>query len=1065
MKSTIRIKAERTERHDLQNIDATFVFRLQNEQTGQHDLQNTLKHWGGSRMYGDKQIAAIESSNRESFRQPTSIPSPFARIALVKTAFAEVAEHGDRALKAYQKIVSDSLDVGEILFTFDKWRTKVEILQWDKIEDLKKLNIGHGQLYKTLNTFLNNDAVEYNFDKMKCIYILKYKPTGEMIGATSPRTIFFSSANDMKEVDIRFNDLRKAFDDNIIPLSERSWEFQKYLYTWMSANKEERFIDGRSTSVFDEVRRYLEMQKSIIGRIEEIDALSTDAEDTLQTTYKVLRAPNIEVLGKDLHQNKESAIPYLTAEDLLEDCIMRLPYDIRKESFFDGNLQEDSKQTFLLPIKEKFFQYYTIEELKRSILISHAGDVVDVELRIDATRPPHKKRYRKSDGNIRDLDSVDCAIFPNVKFEDDKQAHYRFGLVCNFREKEKYSVEYVKINGTIDDTHKRYSVRNKNHSSNYQLKNYLLVGSNFDYIRISYNGTSGLIVPNMELKSGEKEFMFTVDFGTTNTHIEYRIGKDKILPFSISKGQIDEKQVHWLHGGEDYLREVFDEEYIPAYTDEEFKLPMRSALSYGEETNWNDVYPFEKASVDELYEKRRGYDYNKTITDLKWSGNADNKNQVKVYIESLMYLIRNKVVIGNGRLEKTKIRWFYPVSMERGRYNHLKSAWEKAYETYFGGDKENIIPITESIAPFEYYKRDNDANSLVTIDIGGGTTDIVISVNGSEKVDFITSFRFAANALFGDGYAENSRTKNGIVRQFATGIKEELKTKINENDDLFRIFDDLENKSSADMASFLFSLRHNKKVREAGENLAENVNLEQKLLDDETQKITFIIFYSAIIYHLALLMKAQKLQMPDKIVFSGNGSKVIHFFTSDTDVLRDYTKLIFEKTYGSCCPGNLEIIRQENPKEATCKGGFFVDLPETFGEIYRKRIILHSNVSHAVIEQSNNQNTYAAIIDEAYLNSTAEEAGKFIEFVFDLLPSFSTWGYKLNSTSTEIAKRVCSNKNRLDIHTRNGWRMKQREMKGTEAEEVIEETLFFYPLVGLLKDLNNEICEKNIRKG
>jgi hypothetical protein len=546
--------------------DTTFVFRLQNEQTGQHDLRNTLKHWGESRMYDDKQIAAIESSNKESFRQPTSIPSPFARIALVKTAFAEVAEHGDRALKAYQKIVSDSLDVGEIFFTFDKWRDKVEILCWDKEEDLQKLEHGHRQLHKTLKTFLKNDAIVYNFDKMKCIYILKYKPTGEMIGATSPSTIFFSSANDMKDVDIRFGNSRRAFDDNIIPLSERSWEFQKYLYTWMSAYDESRVVDGRATSIFDEVRRYLEQQKPIIGRREEIDALSTDAADTLRTAYKVLRAPNMEVLGKDLHQNKESEIPYLTDEDLLEDKIVRLPYEIKKDSFFDGNLQENSKQMFLLPIKEKFFRYYTIEQLKRSIQISHSGDVVDVELRIDSERPPHKKKYKKSTGEIIDLDSVDCAIFPNVKFEDDKQAHYRFGLVCNF--KEKYSVEYVKINGTIDDTHKRYSVRNKNLRKNYQLKNYLLVGSNFDYIRISYNGTNGLIVPNMELKSGEKEFMFTVDFGTTNTHIEYRIGKDKILPFSISKEQIDEKQVHWLHGGEDYLREVFDEEYIPAYTDE-----------------------------------------------------------------------------------------------------------------------------------------------------------------------------------------------------------------------------------------------------------------------------------------------------------------------------------------------------------------------------------------------------------------------------------------------------------------------------------------------------------------
>ena len=140
------------------NKDTKYVFRLQSETKGQHDLQNSLKHWDESRMYDDKQINAIESSNEKSENQPTSIPSPFARIALVKTAFAEVAAYGDRALHAYKKIVSDSLDVAEIFFTYAKWQNKIEIVKWDKDTDLPKLQAGHKILYKTLKTFLESDA-------------------------------------------------------------------------------------------------------------------------------------------------------------------------------------------------------------------------------------------------------------------------------------------------------------------------------------------------------------------------------------------------------------------------------------------------------------------------------------------------------------------------------------------------------------------------------------------------------------------------------------------------------------------------------------------------------------------------------------------------------------------------------------------------------------------------------------------------------------------------------------------------------------------------------------------
>ena len=1044
------------------NNDTNFVFRLQNEKKGQHDLQNTLKHWDASRMFDDKQINAIESSNKTSLNQPTSIPSPFARIALVKTAFSEVAEYGNKALASYKKIVSDSLDVAEIFFTYDKWRSEIEILRWDRNEDLEKLKSGHLQLFKTFKTFLENDAQAYNFDKMKGIYFLKHKKTGNIIGATSPCTLFFSSANNYDDVDIPLNNTHKAFKD-IVPLHERSWDFQKHLYAWIAANNETRNIDGKAaTSIFHEFAKYLDKQKTKIGRNEEIDTVTDNASHELQTSYKELRAPDVEVLGKTLYQSKVIGIDSLTAKDILEDKIIRLPYEIQGENFFDGNIQENSKQTYILPIKEKFFEHYSINDLKRFIKINHSGDVVDVKINTGST--VFEKRYTSSEGKVLNL-TFDCAIFPNVRFDEDRIANYRFGLVCDFKEKDKYNAEFVEIDSKIDNSNKRHSVRNESHGHNYQLKNYSLEGSNFDYIRIDYSGVNGIIIPTLESKTGNEEFTFAVDFGTTNTHVEYKIGNEEIKSFDISKAQIDEKQVHWLHGGEDYIREVFDEEYIPDYTDEEFRLPMRTALSFGENTNWQNAYPFEKASLDELYEKRLGYPYNKTETDLKWSDNTHNQKQVKAYIESLMYLLRNKVVIGNGSLKKTKIRWFYPVSMERNRYNNLKTVWHEAYKKYFGGDETNIISITESVAPFEYYIKDGNANNLVTIDIGGGTTDIVISTTGD--VDYITSFRFAANSIFGDGYAQNNRIKNGIVRQFTDEIKNELQSSISENDSLFDIFKDMSaNKSSADIASFLFSLKQNKKVRLAGENLAENANLNAKLIADTSQKITFIFFYSAIIYHLAKLMKVKGLEMPDKIVFSGNGSRVVPFFTNDNDIRKDFTKLIFEKVFGrKYHSNNLEIIlNDENPKEATCKGGFFTVKPDSYSDILKKIVVLHSNGTDSII-QRNSENldevrktdTYEAI-DDKYIEQTVEEAKKFIQFVFDLLPFFSNEGYKLNNTSLEIAKTVCFQ--RLDIYAKNGWQQKKKEI--TESES-IEETLFFYPLVGMLKELSDAICNKNLQ--
>ena len=94
------------------------VFRLQKNS----DLSNSIKHWEESVQYQETQIGAIESTNPDSTNEPTSIPSPFARIALVKTAFSIVAKEWDNAPKAYKKIVSDCLDVGELFFNYNKYQ-------------------------------------------------------------------------------------------------------------------------------------------------------------------------------------------------------------------------------------------------------------------------------------------------------------------------------------------------------------------------------------------------------------------------------------------------------------------------------------------------------------------------------------------------------------------------------------------------------------------------------------------------------------------------------------------------------------------------------------------------------------------------------------------------------------------------------------------------------------------------------------------------------------------------------------------------------------------------------
>lgn len=1117
--------------------------RLQ-PQNSLNGLKNNPTDWHkytDNYIYDPDQINAIQSSNEDTISEPTSIPSPFARIALAKTAFSEVAKNGDRALKAYRKIVSDCLDVAEIFFTFDKWTDLLEIIKWDKDADLRKLKDKHSRLYKALDLFLSSDAKSYNFNRMRCIYILKFKKTGGMIGATSPSTLFFSSGNTLVNDDgdffqkddkgeirtygiIQLSHNHKAFK-GIKPLYTRDWEFQKYLYAWIAANDETRAEDGRSVWVFQEVRDYLDQQKRQLVDAAEIDTLLNEPQQSqkfLDDSFQ--RIEGFEILGKPIYKQRGIEIvsdfeirsarssgilplvlplvggngsgyedwqltqntkwanfkakptadrnilpdgtryPWLTMHDFLEEKIIRLEGEVEQKSFFEGNVKSGKKR-YLLPVKDTFFRYFTTADLKDHIEINEAGDVLKVKLAVPVKkgRVVFEKEYKGNEEIIST--NFNCALFPNIRFIENENAYYRFGLVCEFERRDHYQVEFVKDNSALTDK-VRISARNETHSNNKQLRNYCIEGSNFDYIKIKYDHVTGVIIPKFRDEGGNKTFAFAVDFGTTNTHIEYKEGNNREKTFDISKGAADERQVHCLHKGDTYQVMVFDDDYIPEYTSEEFKFPMRTALSYGEQTNWSSVYsyPFEKASADELYEKRKSYPYNEIETNIKWSANADNNNKVKSYINSLMYLMRNKVLLNNGNLRQTKVIWFYPVSMERTRYDNLKDSWIEAYKKYFGDDPGNLVSMTESVAPYEYYVRDGNGGKLVTIDIGGGTTDIVIAKGLT--VEYITSFRFAANTLFGDGYAENMRKKSGIVSQFGDSIKKELQSEINETDELFEIFNDiLENKDSADAASFLFSLEYNKKVNSVSQGLAGVANLNAKLKNDTTQTITFIFFYTAIIYHLAKIMKTlNSAEMPDKIVFSGNGSRAIHFLKGDTATLKRFTKLIFEKVFGNKYPVNdLEIIlNKENPKEATCKGGFLMRNNLGFQQILQKKVVLHSSDMQTLIKQPQASSlipdpadTYAAV-NQDYINKTVEETKKFVHFVFDLLPFFANEGYRLDENSIIIAKELCFK--RLDVYANAGWELKKREVRN---DEVIEESLFFYPLVGVLHELSSAICDKN----
>ena len=208
---------------------------------------NKIEGWKSqdSNPYDETNINKIEDPNGgDSKKEITSIPSPFARIDLVKTAFSEVAKackgKKGKALREeldkqtiYHKMISDSLDVGEIFFNLEKFKDKFEILVWspDRLKNVENGSMGRKCYADALKTYWEADEETYHFKDVKNIYILNYKRGNRLcvVGATSPSTLFFSNANDLSDVrGVQFGE-DKPFDDEYQPLYRRDPEYVKYL--------------------------------------------------------------------------------------------------------------------------------------------------------------------------------------------------------------------------------------------------------------------------------------------------------------------------------------------------------------------------------------------------------------------------------------------------------------------------------------------------------------------------------------------------------------------------------------------------------------------------------------------------------------------------------------------------------------------------------------------------------------------------------------------------------------------------------------------------------------------
>lgn len=299
---------------------------------------------------------------------------------------------------------------------------------------------------------------------------------------------------------------------------------------------------------------------------------------------------------------------------------------------------------------------------------------------------------------------------------------------------------------------------------------------------------------------------------------------------------------------------------------------------------------------------------------------------------------------------------------------------------------------------------------------------------------YLSSCRFAANSIFD---CQPSRS-NPFISKYIDTFRKILDAQT--NGEVMSLVDSWmeEDRPASDIVMLLFSLVRNKDIVERG--IISKVNYSSMLFSDSKLKILFLLFYTALIYHIAKIMKGKLLDCPRHLAFSGTGSKILQILVSvrEKGVLEEYTKLIFEKVYGEKYDENgLDIlINTSNPKEVTCKGGLLEMKTMSVAKMDEMKVCLLGTKDILVPSSFK-----YADVDSNVINGVVNEINAFTDLFYELNKEFSfnkrfgvtkDWESLRPYFSRDIAKSV-----------KDG-------ISGKDGKDEVEETLFFYPIREIL---------------
>lgn len=878
-----------------------------------------------------------------------SLPTPFARFFVAREAFRRVMEEcknsSNEAGYAYKQLVSDILDVYEILFNIKYLRNnfhngeKLELREWNCKENLAHIKDKMPILYNSIDNYYKTDINEEK------LYFLVYTENGKdkLLACSSPLTGFVTPADmDKNQMNTgilfgcdRYNELhikRKSGGEcfrNIKLFEERDADFKNYMYNELFGSDK---VDSRFKEIKEYIRSFADDKDIRNDWDSKLLNIQTDQnEDLVINGLELKCSDEIDIMN------------YFTPK------LIKIPYRINRECYSAVNFKNDNesrKFDFLMPFKPEIVSLYDNGVIDSWIKVNKTSFTVHLNYKGKL----YKKEYDA--GDIFDMNGAninfDLGLFPNILSYKERENNYFKVLVVaadedteapNFNIDQISLSFYKNTNGCTSKIEEfdptvskaQYGVlpavirsRQKTNEHESGTKFYELYNTSFDLIEVNVLGNKGLICPVWRRSESTNEtYTYAIDLGTSNTFMSRCKNKDDGTPDLTKRPELfkmDSTMVSFMHEISDNkqyslstriedsifqrAKDKIKTEFIPAIIDgSDYKFPIRTALCGIRSTSERPKL-FDNHNIAFFYEKYMANEDQNVHTDIKWE---QNESLLRVFIRELLLMVKCDILQHNGDLDRTHLVWFRPLSFMgniRSLYNDL---WENEAKDILFIQSGQIDCYSESEAPYYYFKKNDDirdSTAVAVVDIGGGSTDFVYFQEN--KPQMANSVHFGCDVLWGNGFNSFGNVReNGIYNKY----RDTLRFRQTRLQDLNDCFIRVDNTSTKDIINFWLSN-------------AEDCDIKRSLSQDF--KPVFVYHFVSIIYYMATMFKDCSLSAPKTIVFSGNGSKYIDsFICTDRNTLKLLIDLVFNHVYGGEHNVYLELPNER--KEATCYGGLYRD--------------------------------------------------------------------------------------------------------------------------------------------